>query len=248
MAVRVIMAGERLALTSALTGVLVVEVIQRDQGIGALILSCTCNLNMASSYASILTPTLIGFLIFSGVKMLDHRIADWKNEAGPARVIAKRARPWSLTSGRTARAWKYPPVIRPASGPPSGLAVRVAAGLELGCRIGADRHPHGGPSQCDRWGDRQALRDQGHDLSAFLHHPDQGRGGLCLRGRGGDRAGGAVIAIRNLWALCLALCRRAERHGRHRRDPDHHRVVLLWHGVQDRTSLCCASLRSSSTP
>ncbi|MFN5997053.1 MAG: ABC transporter permease [Paracoccaceae bacterium] len=97
-AVPVIMAGERLALTSALSGVLVAEFIQRDQGIGTLILTYTRNLNMASAFACILTLTLIGFLIFKGMEMLDHRIAYWKNETGLARVGAKRARAWSLAT------------------------------------------------------------------------------------------------------------------------------------------------------
>ena len=93
-AVPVIMAGERLALTSALSGVLVAEFIQRDQGIGSLILTYTRNLNMASAFACILTLTLIGFLIFKGMEMLDHRIAYWKNEAGMKRVSARRRAAW----------------------------------------------------------------------------------------------------------------------------------------------------------
>jgi NitT/TauT family transport system permease protein len=98
-AVPVIMAGERLALTSALSGVLVAEFIQRDQGIGTLILTYTRNLNMASAFACILTLTLIGFLIFKGMERLDHRIAYWKNEAGLRRVGAKRARAWAAEQG-----------------------------------------------------------------------------------------------------------------------------------------------------
>jgi NitT/TauT family transport system permease protein len=94
-AVPVIMAGERLALTSALSGVLVAEFIQRDQGIGTLILTYTRNLNMASAFACILTLTLIGFLIFKGMEMLDHRIAYWKNETGMKRISARRRAAWT---------------------------------------------------------------------------------------------------------------------------------------------------------
>jgi NitT/TauT family transport system permease protein len=90
-AVPVIMAGERLALTAALSGALVAEFIQRDQGIGALILTYTRNLNMASAFACIFTLTLIGFLIFRGMEWLDQRIAYWNSEAGMKRVGAKRA-------------------------------------------------------------------------------------------------------------------------------------------------------------
>lgn len=91
-AVPVIMAGERLALTAALSGVLVAEFIQRDQGIGALILTYTRNLNMASAFACIFSLTIIGFAIFKGMEILDHRIAFWKHQAGRERMSARRAR------------------------------------------------------------------------------------------------------------------------------------------------------------
>ena len=89
-AVPVIMAGERLALTAALSGVLVAEFIQRDKGIGALILTYTRNLNMASAFACIFSLTIIGFLIFKGMEMLDRRIAYWNREEDMARVSEKR--------------------------------------------------------------------------------------------------------------------------------------------------------------
>jgi NitT/TauT family transport system permease protein len=93
-AIPVIMAGERLALTAALSGVLVAEFIQRDKGIGSLILTYTRNLNMASAFACILTLTIIGFLIFKGMELLDQRIAFWKNEPGLRRVSARRRASW----------------------------------------------------------------------------------------------------------------------------------------------------------
>lgn len=91
-AVPIIMAGERLALTAALSGALVAEFIQRDQGIGSLILLYTRNLNMASAFACIFTLTLIGFLIFKGMEMLDRYIAFWTYEEGRERVSTKRRR------------------------------------------------------------------------------------------------------------------------------------------------------------
>lgn len=94
-AVPVIMAGERLALTAALSGVLVAEFIQRDQGIGALILTYTRNLNMASAFACIFTLTIIGFLVFKGMEMLDRRIAFWNHEDGLTRVSLRRSARWS---------------------------------------------------------------------------------------------------------------------------------------------------------
>lgn len=98
-AVPVIMAGERLALTAALSGVLVAEFIQRDQGIGALILTYTRNLNMASAFACIFTLTIIGFLIFRGMELLDRRIAFWSHEDGLTRVSKNRKAKWSKYEG-----------------------------------------------------------------------------------------------------------------------------------------------------
>ncbi|MFT6076458.1 MAG: NitT/TauT family transport system permease protein [Yoonia sp.] len=89
-AIPVIMAGERLALTAALSGALVAEFIQRDKGIGSLILVYTRNLNMASAFACIFTLTILGFLIFKGMEKLDHYIAYWKYEGGRERMSAKR--------------------------------------------------------------------------------------------------------------------------------------------------------------
>ena len=89
-AIPVIMAGERLALTAALSGALVAEFIQRDQGIGSLILIYTRNLNMASAFACIFTLTLLGFLIFRGMEIIDRTIAFWKHEQGRSRMTAKR--------------------------------------------------------------------------------------------------------------------------------------------------------------
>lgn len=96
-AVPVIMAGERLALTAALSGVLVAEFIQRDKGIGSLILVYTRNLNMASAFACIFTLTIIGFLIFKGMELLDRRIAFWSHEDGLTRVGNRRRAKWGAT-------------------------------------------------------------------------------------------------------------------------------------------------------
>ena len=95
-AVPVVMAGERLALTAALSGVLVAEFIQRDEGIGSLILTYTRNLNMASAFACIFTLTLIGFLIFRGMEWMDRKIAFWNHEHGLISVSAKRRKAWQL--------------------------------------------------------------------------------------------------------------------------------------------------------
>jgi len=97
-AIPVIMSGERLALTAALSGALVAEFIQRDQGIGSLILVYTRNLNMASAFACIFTLTVLGFLIFKGMEMLDRYIAFWKYEEGRVRISQKRREKMKGTS------------------------------------------------------------------------------------------------------------------------------------------------------
>ena len=99
-AVPVIMAGERLALTAALSGVLVAEFIQRDKGIGTLILTYTRNLNMASAFACIFTLTFVGFGIFKGMELLDRRIAFWSHYDGLERMSARRRRAWSKRKAR----------------------------------------------------------------------------------------------------------------------------------------------------
>lgn len=98
-AVPVIMAGERLALTSALTGVLVAEFMMRDKGIGSLILTYTRNLNMASAFACIFTLTIIGFAIFRGMEALDRVIAYWNHDVDLDRVSRRRARAWAARNG-----------------------------------------------------------------------------------------------------------------------------------------------------
>ncbi len=93
-AIPVIMAGERLALTAALSGVLVAEFIQRDKGIGSLILTYTRNLNMASAFACIFTLTLLGFLIFRAMEWADKKISFWNHDAGMTRMSERRRRQW----------------------------------------------------------------------------------------------------------------------------------------------------------
>lgn len=100
-AVPIIMAGERLALTAALSGALVAEFIQRDEGIGSLILVYTRNLNMASAFACIFTLTVLGFLIFKGMEKIDHYVAFWKYESGRERVSAKRRVTLAQANGGT---------------------------------------------------------------------------------------------------------------------------------------------------
>lgn len=98
-AVPVIMAGERLAMAASLSGVLVAEFIQRDQGMGFLIWTYTRNLNMASSFACIFTLTIIGFVIFRSMEALDHRIAFWKHEDRMTQVSARRRVRWTARMG-----------------------------------------------------------------------------------------------------------------------------------------------------
>lgn len=98
-AVPVIMAGERLAMTAALSGALVAEFIQRDQGLGSLILLYTRNLNMASAFACIFTLTVLGFLIFKSMEWADRYVAFWSYEKGRIRMSARRSAQFSRKRG-----------------------------------------------------------------------------------------------------------------------------------------------------
>jgi NitT/TauT family transport system permease protein len=89
-----IMAGLRLAMASALSGALVAEFISANEGMGVLLDRYTASLNMASTFATLLTLTALGFAIFKGMEALDRRLIFWRQEATLARRSQARARAW----------------------------------------------------------------------------------------------------------------------------------------------------------
>lgn len=89
-----VMAGLRLAMASALSGALVAEFISSNEGMMVLIDRYTGSLNMPSAFATLLTLTALGFLIFKGMELLDEVIIFWRHESRLSAVSRKRARAW----------------------------------------------------------------------------------------------------------------------------------------------------------
>ncbi len=94
-AIPVIMAGERLAMASALSGALVAEFISANEGMGLLISRYTGSLNMASAFAALFTLTAVGFVIFRAMERLDTALVFWAHPDATERVSRRRARAWA---------------------------------------------------------------------------------------------------------------------------------------------------------
>ena len=93
-ALPIIMAGLRLAMASALAGALVAEFISANQGMGVILNRYTQTLNMSSAFASLLTLTAVGFLLYRTMEIIEARIVFWQNDAGIERVAKGRAVRW----------------------------------------------------------------------------------------------------------------------------------------------------------
>jgi NitT/TauT family transport system permease protein len=92
-----IMAGLRLAMASALSGALVAEFISSNEGMGVLLDRYTGSLNMPSAFATLLTLTALGFLVFKGMELLDEWLVYWRHESRLAAMSRKRARQWEAS-------------------------------------------------------------------------------------------------------------------------------------------------------
>lgn len=93
-AMPLIMAGLRLAMAAALGGALVAEFISANEGMGVLLDRYSQSLNMTSAFASLLTLTLLGFLIFRSMEAADNRLVFWRYDSRLSAVSAKRERSW----------------------------------------------------------------------------------------------------------------------------------------------------------
>lgn len=90
----IVMAGLRLAMASALGGALVAEFISADQGMGVILTRYTSILNMPSAFASLLTLTAVGFLLYRMMEVIEARIVFWQNDHQMQRVSRRRAAKW----------------------------------------------------------------------------------------------------------------------------------------------------------
>lgn len=95
-AMPMIMAGVRLAMASALGGALVAEFISSNKGMGVLLDNLSAALDMPAAFATLLSLTVIGFILYAMMEWFEDRVIFWQNDAGMRRVSARRKRAWGL--------------------------------------------------------------------------------------------------------------------------------------------------------
>jgi len=95
-AMPMIMAGVRLAMASALGGALVAEFISSNKGMGVLLDNLSAALDMPAAFATLLSLTVIGFILYAMMEWFEDRVIFWQNEAGMRRMAARRKRAWGL--------------------------------------------------------------------------------------------------------------------------------------------------------
>jgi NitT/TauT family transport system permease protein len=93
-AMPVIMAGLKTAMSLALAGAIVGEFLSANQGMAVLIHRYTYSLNMASSFAVLLSLTALGFVLFKIAETADSRIVFWRHDERLTEVSRKRAAGW----------------------------------------------------------------------------------------------------------------------------------------------------------
>jgi NitT/TauT family transport system permease protein len=97
-AMPMIMAGIRMAMASALGGALVAEFISSTKGMGVLLDNLAAMLNMSGAFATLLSLTLIGYVLYAVMEGIEGRVIFWQNEAGLRRVSARRKRRWGMAA------------------------------------------------------------------------------------------------------------------------------------------------------
>ncbi|MGA0840158.1 MAG: ABC transporter permease [Pseudomonadales bacterium] len=95
-AMPMIMAGVRLAMASALGGALVAEFISSNRGMGVLLDNLSAALDMPAAFATLLSLTVIGFVLYALMEWIEGRVIFWQNDAGMRRVSTRRKRAWGL--------------------------------------------------------------------------------------------------------------------------------------------------------
>jgi NitT/TauT family transport system permease protein len=93
-AMPMIMAGIRMAMASALGGALVAEFISSNTGMAVLLKNLAAMLNMSSAFATLLSLTVIGYVLYAMMEGIERRVIFWHNDAGLRRVSAQRKRLW----------------------------------------------------------------------------------------------------------------------------------------------------------
>ena len=96
----IIMAGLKIAMSLALAGAIVGEFLSANQGMAVLIARYTYSLNMASSFAVLLSLTALGFILFKVAEFADSRIVFWNHDDRLAEVGRKRKAAWQAGGRR----------------------------------------------------------------------------------------------------------------------------------------------------
>jgi len=93
-AMPLIMAGIRLAMASALGGALVAEFISSNDGMGVLMQNLTAVLNMPAAFATLLSLTIVGFILYRLMEMIEGTVVFWQNDDGMRRASRRREKYW----------------------------------------------------------------------------------------------------------------------------------------------------------
>ena len=87
-----IFAGVKLAITTALLGTIVAQFVSASEGVGILMQRFAFRLDMAGSFAALVTMAIMGLIVFTIAEIIDNRIVFWRNLKGLERVSKIRQR------------------------------------------------------------------------------------------------------------------------------------------------------------
>jgi len=87
-----IFAGTKLAITTALLGTIVAQFGSATEGVGILMQRFAFRLDMAGSFASLVTMAIMGLLVFTVAEVMDRRIVFWRDAKGLERASKKKQR------------------------------------------------------------------------------------------------------------------------------------------------------------
>ena len=82
----------KLAITTALLGTIVAQFGSATEGVGILMQRFAFRLDMAGSFASLVTMAIMGLLVFTIAEVMDRRIVFWRDAKGLERVSKKKQR------------------------------------------------------------------------------------------------------------------------------------------------------------
>jgi NitT/TauT family transport system permease protein len=96
-AMPLIAAGVKLAVAGAFAGALVAEFISATDGLGVLMRRYVMTLNMEFSFATLLSITFFGFLLFRTMEVINYHVIYWHSEVLMQKRSRRMARQWGST-------------------------------------------------------------------------------------------------------------------------------------------------------